>query len=128
MEQIKRKVIYLNKIILIVIILLAIFNSVAVAQPSNLSDRELLVQLYSKVEGIENSMNKIVDNSELVQRNIVNLDKRVTKNEINIDSFCESLDAIMKKWTILLSFFLTLLVGVIVSIIARFMNGRKVRT
>lgn len=120
--------IYLNKIILIVIILLAIFNSVAVAQPSNLSDRELLVQLYSKVEGIENSMNKIVDNSELVQRNIVNLDKRVTKNEINIDSFCESLDAIMKKWTILLSFFLTLLVGVIVSIIARFMNGRKVRT
>jgi len=97
------------------------------AQPSNLSDRELLIQLYAKIDVIEKAVSKIVDNSELVQRNIINLDKRITKNESNIDLFCENMDQIMAKWNILLTFFLTLLVAVIVSIIGRFINGRKVK-
>jgi len=97
------------------------------AQPSNLSDRELLIQLYAKIDAIEKAVSKIVDNSELVQRNIINLDKRITKNESNIDLFCENMDQIMAKWNILLTFFLTLLVAVIVSIIGRFINGRKVK-
>lgn len=116
----------MDKIILATILII-ILSITVMAQPSNLSDRELLIQLYAKIDVIEKAVSKIVDNSELVQRNIINLDKRITKNESNIDLFCENMDQIMAKWNILLTFFLTLLVAVIVSIIGRFINGRKVK-
>ena len=116
----------MDKIILATILII-ILSITVMAQPSNLSDRELLIQLYAKIDAIEKAVSKIVDNSELVQRNIINLDKRITKNESNIDLFCENMDQIMAKWNILLTFFLTLLVAVIVSIIGRFINGRKVK-
>ena len=114
-------------ILFVVVFVLNIINFISLGQPSNLSDRELLIQLYSKIDVIEKAVNKIVDNSELVQRNIVNLDKRITKNESNIDLFCENMNQIMAKWNILLTFFLTLLVAVIASIIGRFINGRKAK-
>lgn len=116
------------KYFIIITIIFVVFNMIAMAQPfNNLTDRELLIQLYSKIDTIEKAVNKIVDNSELVQKNIVNLDKRVTKNESNIDLFCKNMDQIMAKWNILLTFFLTLLVAVIASIIGRFINGRKAK-
>ena len=116
------------KYILIIAIMIIVFNTIGMAQPfNNLSDRELLIQLYSKLEGIERDVNKMVENTELIQRNIYNLDKRITKNESNIESFCESIDDIVAKWNMLLTFFLTLLVAVIASIVGRFINGRKVK-
>ena len=120
---------YLNKILILTIVILISINVIPViAQPfSNLTDRELLIQLYSKLEGIERDVNKMVENTELIQRNIYNLDKRITKNETNIESFCKAIDGIVAKWNMLLTFFLTLLVAVIASIIARFINGRKVK-
>ena len=108
--------------------MIIVFNTIGMAQPfNNLTDRELLIQLYSKIEGIEKDVNKMLDNTELVQRNIYNLDKRITKNETNIDSFCKSIEDIVAKWNMLLTFFLTLLVAVIASIVGRFINGRKVK-
>ena len=116
------------KIFIIIVIMFAVFNTIAMAQPFNdLTERELLIQLYSKIEGIERDVNKMVENTELIQRNIYNLDKRITKNETNIDSFCKSIEDIVAKWNMLLTFFLTLLVAVIASIIGRFINGRKVK-
>lgn len=118
----------MNKYLIVFAIIFVIaFNITAAAQPSNLSDRELLIQLYSKMETVEKAVNKMVDNSRITQNSIIELDKRVTKNESNIESFCNSLDGIVAKWNILLTFFLTLLVGTIVSIVARFINGRKVK-
>ena len=116
------------KYILIIAIMIIVFNTIGMAQPfNNLTDRELLIQLYSKIEGIEKDVNKMLDNTELVQRNIYNLDKRITKNETNIESFCKVIDDIMSKWNTLLAYFLTLLVAVIVALIGRFINGRKVK-
>jgi len=122
-------VIYLNKILILTIVILISINVIPViAQPfSNLTDRELLIQLYSKLEGIERDVNKMVENTELIQRNIYNLDKRITKNETNIESFCKAIDDIMSKWNTLLAYFLTLLVAVIATLVARFVNGRKVK-
>ena len=121
--------IYLNKILILTIVILISINVIPViAQPfSNLTDRELLIQLYSKLEGIERDVNKMVENTELIQRNIYNLDKRITKNETNIESFCKAIDDIMSKWNTLLAYFLTLLVAVIATLVARFVNGRKVK-
>ena len=120
---------YLNKILILTIVILISINVIPViAQPfSNLTDRELLIQLYSKLEGIERDVNKMVENTELIQRNIYNLDKRITKNETNIESFCKAIDDIMSKWNTLLAYFLTLLVAVIATLVARFVNGRKVK-
>jgi len=116
------------KIFIIIAIIFVVFNMIAMAQPfNNLTDRELLIQLYSKLEGIEEDVNKMVNNSDLVQRNIYNLDKRITKNETNIESFCKVIDDIMSKWNTLLAYFLTLLVAVIVALVGRFINGRKVK-
>ena len=119
----------MNKLlILIVVILIAINILPVMAQPfNNLTERELLIQLYAKMETVERAVNKIVDNSRVTQNSIIELDKRVTKNESNIESFCKALDGIVAKWNMLLTFFLTLLVGVIVSVIARFINGKKVK-
>ena len=118
---------HLKKFIIIAIIFV-VFNMIAMAQPfNNLTDRELLIQLYSKMDMVEKAVNKIVDNNIIIQRNIIELDKRITKNETNIESFCKVIDDIMSKWNTLLAYFLTLLVAVIVALIGRFINGRKVK-
>jgi len=117
-----------KNIIIFVVIFAVIFSVKVMAQPfNNLTERELLIQLYAKMETVEIAVNKIVDNSRVTQNSIIELDKRVTKNESNIEAFCKALDGIVAKWNMLLTFFLTLLVGVIVSVIARFINGKKVK-
>ena len=120
-EKIKQKeMMLLSKYILILaIILIAIISITVMAQPSNLTDRELLIQLYGKTETIERMVNTISDNTYRIQKDISALDKRVTKNETNIDTFCKSIDGVVAKWNTLLAFFLTLLVGVIVTIIGK---------
>jgi len=119
-----------NKIIVIFIaIFLIMFSTtIVMAQPfNNLTERELLVQLNLKMEMVEAAVNKLVDNAVTSQRNIIDLDKRITKNETNIESFCKAIDDIVTKWNTLLAYFLTLLVAVIATLVGRFINGRKVK-
>jgi len=78
-------VLKLKKIILLtaLIFLLSIFSCMSLAQPSSLSDRELLIQLHSKLEFIEESVKRIEENFSDVNRKVILLDKQVTKNELN---------------------------------------------
>lgn len=114
----------LKKIIL-VLILVAIFNLTVIAQPSNLTDRELLIQLYSKVDSIEKSVNKIADSSESMQTSIVLLDKRISKNETNITTFCAKIDDLGLRWNALLGLFATFILGLFIWMWKRVYSNRK---
>ena len=50
------------KYFIIIVIMFVVFNMIAMAQPFNdLTERELLIQLYSKLEGIEEDVNKMLN-------------------------------------------------------------------
>ena len=100
----------MNKVVLIVVVVL-LLSVVAVAQPSNLTDRELLVQLYTKVDSIERAMNKVAYSAEIMQTSIVLLDKRVSANETSIKVFCDKIDDMGLRWNALLALFATFILG-----------------
>ena len=102
-----------------------VFGITVVAQPSNLTDRELLIQLYSKVDSIEKSVNKIASNSESMQTSITLLDKRISRNETNITTFCEKIDDLGLRWNALLALFATFILGLFVWMWKRVYSNRK---
>lgn len=89
-------------------------NPGALAQPTDLTDRELLIQLITKIEFIEKSVRRIEVHSEDVKHNMVVIEKQVSKNEINIAGFCNRLDSLMVRWNALLALFATFILGIFV--------------
>ena len=114
----------MNKIIL-AIGLVVIISITVVAQPSNLTDRELLIQLYTKVESIDKSVSRIAGNSESMQISITLLDKRISKNETTIENFCEKIDDMGLRWNTLLALFATFICGLFVWMWKRVYSNRK---
>lgn len=106
----------MNKVVVFlgVIVLLMVISLGVLAQPSNLTDRELLIQLITKIEFIEKSVRRIETHSEDVKHNIVVIEKQVSKNEINIAGFCDRLDRLMVRWNALLALFATFTLGIFV--------------
>jgi len=102
----------MKKIILIFFAVL-IFSGIGYAQVNNLTDRELLIQLYTKVDGIEKSLYKITINNESIQKDISVLDRRVTTNETNFASFCKRFDDLTVRWNALITVFFASLLGMI---------------
>ena len=103
-----------------------LFNITVLAQPSNLTDRELLIQLYTKTESIEKSISKMADSYRDMQSDIVTLDKRISKTEVNVADFCMRLDELVSRWNILLGLFATFIISIFVFMWKRSYNNKKV--
>ena len=105
------------KKIIIVIILILTLSGICYAQPTQLTDRELLIKLYTKIEAIEKSIYSITPKIEATDKAIVMLDKRVTTNETNFVSFCKRFDDLTIRWNTLITIFFTSLLGMIAWIV-----------
>jgi len=106
----------MKKLILIFFAVL-IFSGIGYAQVNNLTDRELLIQLYTKVDGIEKTLYKITTNNESTQKDIYVLDRRVTTNETNFASFCKRFDDLTIRWNALIAVFFASLLGMVVWVV-----------
>ena len=113
------------KRIITLILMMLILSGIGYAQPSQLSDRELLIQLYTKVEAIENSLYKLTTNNELTQKDIFTLDRRVTINENNFASFCKRFDDLTIRWNTLIAIFFASLLGMVAWTMRRTNGNRK---
>ena len=104
----------MNKIVafLGVVVLLMVISLGVLAQPTNLTDRELLIQLISKIEFIEKSVRRIEVHSEDVKHNMVIIEKQVARNEINIAGFCDKLDDLKSLGISLLGLFVVFIFGI----------------
>jgi len=109
---------------MILITVMGVFSFLSFAQPSSLSDRELLIQLHSKLEFIEATVKRIEGSSLEVNRKIVTLDKQVTKNEMNIAGFYDKLEDLVSRWNYLLGLFVTFITGIFVWMWRRNYNGK----
>jgi hypothetical protein len=114
-----------KNIIVIILTMLVVFNMMSLAQPSNLTDRELLIQLHSKIEFIEQSVKRIESNSANVNERINLLDKQVSKNEINIASFFNRLEDLVVRWNALLVLFAGFIITIFVWMWRRAYNGKN---
>jgi len=113
------------KKIIIIIILVLMLSGLCYAQPTQLTDRELLIQLYTKIEAIEKSIYSITPKLEATDKAIVMLDKRVTTNETNFVSFCKRFDDLTVRWNTLITIFFASLLGMITWTLRRTYGNRK---
>ena len=111
--------------ILCVIVIISFVNLVGLGQPTNLTDRELLIQLHGKIEFIEESVKRIENNSTNVNERISFLDKQVSKNEINIAGFYERLGDLVVRWNALLALFAGFIITIFIWMWRRAYNGTK---
>lgn len=114
-----------NKIIILLLLIVFAFPISIFSQPSDLTDRELLIQLHSKIEFIEESVKRIENNSKDVTVNINLMEKRITKNEINIAGFYEKLGELVARWNTLLGLFVTFIIGIFIWMWRKTYNGNK---
>ena len=113
------------KQIIAVIVIILILSGVGYAQPTQLTDRELLIQLYSKVDSIEKSINGLLSDYASTKREVTLLDKRVTTNETNFASFCKRFDDLTVRWNTLITIFFASLLGMITWMLRRTYGNRK---
>ena len=113
------------KQIIVAILLVLILSGMCYAQPSQLTDRELLIQLYTKVESIEKGIYNLNTGFENNKRDIYSLDRRVTTYETNFAGFCERFDDLTIRWNTLIAIFFASLLGMIAWTVRRTNgNGR----
>ena len=114
----------MKKLIIIVFILL-ILGGTCYAQPTQLTDRELLIQLYTKIDAIEKAINSITPKMAETDRTIYMLDKRVTTNESNFASFCKRFDDLTIRWNALITIFFASLLGMVAWMVKKSYGIRK---
>ena len=110
---------------LVVLFVIIVFSSISLSQPRDLTDRELLIQLYSKMQSIDNSVHRIEDNSKIVTKGAALLEKRVTKNEINISGFYEKLGELVARWNTLLGLFVVFVTTIFIWMWKKVYNGKN---
>jgi len=115
---------FMKKIFIVVFVIL-ILGGTCYAQPTQLSDRELLIQLYSKVDSIDKSINGLLLDYTSTKRNVILLDKRVTTNESNFASFCKRFDDLTVRWNTLITIFFASLLGMVAWMLRRTYGNRK---
>ena len=102
------------KRIITLILMMLILSGIGYAQPQQLTERELLIQLCGKVDFINEGMARIekimVSNTEKISQ----LDIRTTINEQNISSMLDRIKELAGTWNWLLGLFATLLLGMFV--------------
>jgi len=114
----------MKKIIFGIIIVLLV-TSTSLAQISNLTDRELLIQLNSRMEYIQKTVARIETNSNETSYRMNDIEKRVTKNENNIDIFCIHVDEICSQWNKLLALFVIFISGIFIAIFRTWWTKKK---
>ena len=102
------------KRIIIVILTMLILSGICYAQPTELTERELLVQLCEKVDFINKGIARIEETMVSNTEKISQLDIRTTINEQNIASVLERIKELAGTWNWLLGLFATLLLGMFV--------------
>ena len=102
------------KRIIIVILTMLILSGICYAQPTELTERELLVQLCEKVDFINKGIARIEETMVSNTEKISQLDIRTTVNEQNISSMLERIKELAGTWNWLLGLFASLLLGMFV--------------
>ena len=115
----------IRKMIIIMILITFIFPISIFSQPSDLTDRELLIQLFGKINFIEESVKRIENNSKDVTVNINLMEKRITKNEINISGFYDKLGELVARWNTLLGLFVAFITGIFIWMWRKAYNDNK---
>lgn len=105
--------------------LFIVVNLGVMAEPTHLTDRELLIQLTGKVEFIERSVRRIEEHTEDVKFNVNVVEKQVARNEINIASFFSKLEDLNTRWNGLLVLFGSFIIGIFVWMWRRAYNGNE---
>ena len=108
----------MKKIILIIMAVL-IFSGIGYAQGSSLTDRELLLQLYEKVNYINDSLARIEtkfvsleSKADVAMEKADTLKNRVTVNEQSILSILEKIKELATNWNRLMIVFLTFIFSI----------------
>lgn len=115
----------IRKMAILIILITFAFPISIFSQPSDLTDRELLIQLFEKINFIEESVKRIENNSKDVTTNINLIEKRITKNEINIAGFYEKLGELVARWNTLLGLFVAFITGIFIWMWRKIYNGNK---
>lgn len=102
----------MKKIILIILAVL-IFSGIGYAQRSELTDRELLIQLTEKINYINDSVTRIEKNFGSISDKIYILENRVTVTEQSIISLLERIKDLASTWNWLLGLFATFVFGIL---------------
>ena len=115
-----------NVIVFIMIMLFLTSAVVSVySQPTNLTEREMLIQLTEKINYIEQTVRRIDGNSVNVNEKIYTMDRRVTKNEMDIGGFIERLKELVARWNALIGIFSAFVLGMFIWMWKRSYNGKK---
>ena len=109
---------YIKKLILIILAVL-ILSGIGFAQGSSLTDRELLLQLYEKVNYINNSLARIETKftsieakADIAMEKADKVENRVTINEQSIFSILEKIKELAINWNRLMMVFLTFIFSI----------------
>jgi cytochrome b subunit of formate dehydrogenase len=84
-----------------------------------------LIQLFEKINFIEESVKRIENNSENVTVNINLMEKRITKNEISIAGFYDKLGELVARWNTLLGLFVAFITGIFIWMWRKAYNDNK---
>jgi len=114
----------MKKIILIVLAIL-MFSRIGYSQRSELTDRELLIQLTEKVNYINDTVTRIEKNSSLTTDKVYTLENRVTVTEQSIFSILERMKDLSSTWYWLLGLFATFILGIFIYIGKGVYGNRK---
>ena len=114
----------MKKIILIVLAVF-IFSGIGYAQRSELTDRELLIQLIEKVNYINDSVTRIEKNFGSISDKIYILESRVTVTEQSIISLLERIKDLASTWNWLLGLFSAFVGGIFIWIWKGVYGNRK---
>jgi len=108
----------MKKLILIIMAVL-IFSGIGYAQGSSLTDRELLLQLYEKVNFINDSISRIENKlvsietkADVAMEKTDVIKNRVTVNEQSILSILEKIKELATNWNRLMIVFLTFIFSI----------------
>jgi len=104
----------MRKIIIIILMIVFMLPISVFSQPTNLTDREVLIQMYGKITNIEKTVEKISENSMVIENKVYKMESRITKNEMNISTFLEKVKDLVARGNMLLGLFSTFILGIFV--------------
>lgn len=113
------------KSVILIILAVLIFSGIGYSQPTQLTERELLIQLCEKVDYINSGIARIEKTIASNTEKISQLDIRTTINEQNIGSILDRIKELAGVWNWILGLFATLLLGMFVYLWRGVYGNRK---
>ena len=119
----------MKKIMILIILMVLVFSGIGYTQKSELTDRELLIQLTEKVNYINDSVTRIEKNFGSISDKIYVLENRITVTEQSIFSILERIKDLVAVWNWLLALFASFVLAIFIWMIQGFWrhgNRKKV--